>query len=203
MINVAPVILFGVELDKLAMPGSDRDWGRGSFHEITSLKDPGWSRLACKAGFSASNLEPCFQRTVQADCRGESTVLFLVSDRQRPAGLGRREHVEIIHSNQGNSENVMKPVFANMMGQFGQNTIFVVFPGKGADGDQLIDPYKEGQLSFVENGHSFSWRLPLGSLLPDETCPKCGEVLPGNYKFCPYDGTKLEPVPVPASSPGS
>ena len=139
MINVAPVILFGVEFDKLAMPGSDRDWGRGSFHEITYLKDPGWSCLACKAGFSASNLEPCFQRTVQADCRGESTVLFLVSDRQRPAGLGRREHVENI----------------------------------------------------------------LGSLLPDETCPKCGEVLPGNYKFCPYDGTRLESVPVPASSPGS
>src|SRR5260221_244905 len=107
MINVVPVILFGVELDKLAMPGSDRDWGRGSFHEITSLKDPGWSRLACKAGFSASNLEPCFQRTVQADCRGESTVLFLVSDRQRPAGLGRREHVEIIHS-KGNSENAQR-----------------------------------------------------------------------------------------------
>jgi hypothetical protein len=98
---------------------------------------------------------------------------------------------------------LMKPIFANMMGQFGQNTIFVVFPGKGSDGDKLIDPYKEGQLSFVENGHSFSWRLPLGSLRPDETCPKCGEVLPGNYKFCPYDGTKLESVPVPASSPGS
>lgn len=99
--------------------------------------------------------------------------------------------------------SIMKPVFANLMGQFGQNVLFVVFPAKGADGDKLIDPYKEGQLSFVENGHSFSWRLPLGSLLPAETCPKCGEVLPGNYKFCPYDGTKLEPVAGPVSSPGS
>jgi hypothetical protein len=99
--------------------------------------------------------------------------------------------------------SMMKPFFANILGQFGQNTVFVVFPAKGADGDKLIDPYQEGHFSFVENGHSFSWRLPLGSLLPDETCPKCGEVLPGNYKFCPYDGTKLESVAVPEKSPGS
>src|ERR1700730_15250129 len=102
MINVAPVILSGVELDKLAMPGSDCDGGRGSFHEIASLEDPGWSRPACKTGFSASNLKPCFQRTVQTNCRGESTVLLLLRDRQRPASLGRREHVEIVRSNQGN-----------------------------------------------------------------------------------------------------
>jgi hypothetical protein len=87
---------------------------------------------------------------------------------------------------------MMKPVFANMLGKLGQNSVFVLFPSKDSNGKMVADPLGEGRLSFVENGHSFSWRLPLASLLPEKICPKCQEHLPGSYHFCPYDGAKLE-----------
>ena len=88
--------------------------------------------------------------------------------------------------------SAMKPLFANLMGRIGQNMSFVVFPGKDSDGNTVADAQGEGHLAFTENGHSFAWRLPLASLLPEKICPKCGEHLPGSYKFCPYDGTKLQ-----------
>jgi hypothetical protein len=91
-----------------------------------------------------------------------------------------------------NHLSMMKPVFANLLGKLGQNSVFVVFPSKDSNGKMVADPLGEGRLSFVENGHSFSWRLPLASLLPEKICPKCQEHLPGSYHFCPYDGAKLE-----------
>jgi hypothetical protein len=86
----------------------------------------------------------------------------------------------------------MKPLMANFMGRFGQNLTFVVFPGKDSEGNKVADALGEGHLVLFENGHTFSWRLPLASLLPEKICPKCGEHLPGSYKFCPYDGTNLQ-----------
>jgi len=90
-----------------------------------------------------------------------------------------------------NLVSMLKPFFGNLLGQLGQNTIFVVFPAKDEDGKSLIDPLKEGRFVVDENNHEASWQLPLASLLPENICPTCGEHLPGNYKFCPYDGTKL------------
>jgi len=93
---------------------------------------------------------------------------------------------------------VMKPLMTNMMGAFGQNFNFFVFPGQGKDGKVIADATKEG-LFYVEVGaREFRWRLPLGSLLPRKICPLCKESLSGAYKYCPYDGTKL---PEPASAP--
>ena len=97
-----------------------------------------------------------------------------------------------LNSSVQNLLSTMKPLFANLMGRIGQNMFFLVFPGKDGEGNKVADPLGEGHLVFSENGHSFSWRLPLASLLPEKVCPKCGEHLPGSYKFCPYDGTKLQ-----------
>jgi hypothetical protein len=90
-----------------------------------------------------------------------------------------------------NLVGVVKPLFAGMMGRLGQNFQLLVFPGADSDGKKLADPMGEGRVTLAENEHSFSWRLPLASLFPEKICPKCGEHLPGNYKYCPYDGTKL------------
>jgi hypothetical protein len=90
-----------------------------------------------------------------------------------------------------NLVGVVKPLFAGMMGRLGQNFELLVFPGADSAGQKVADPMGEGRLTLAENEHSFSWRLPLASLLPEKICPKCGEHLPGNYKYCPYDGTKL------------
>ena len=38
------------------------------------------------------------------------------------------------------------------------------------------------------NKIEFDWKKAEGM-----KCPQCGRELPGNYKFCPFDGTKLVP----------
>jgi len=88
--------------------------------------------------------------------------------------------------------SMMKPILGNMMGQLGQNADFLFFRNKDKDGKLLLNPIGTGKLTVNSNGHSASWRLPLGSLLPPKICPVCGEPLPGNYMFCPFDGTKLK-----------
>ncbi len=88
--------------------------------------------------------------------------------------------------------SILQPLMANMLGQFGQNLTFVVFPGQDSAGKRLVDPLAPGKLIVSANGHPLSYRLPLGSLLPEKTCDTCGEHFPGNYNVCPYDGTKLK-----------
>jgi hypothetical protein len=89
---------------------------------------------------------------------------------------------------------VMKPIMANMLGEFGKGISFLVFEGKNKDGSRKIEPTKPGMLTAKLGEEEFRWRLPLGSLLPDKTCPKCSESFPGNYGFCPYDATPLQAV---------
>ncbi|MEY2530331.1 MAG: hypothetical protein QOI96_416, partial [Verrucomicrobiota bacterium] len=60
------------------------------------------------------------------------------------------------------------------------------------NGSRLIDPMKPGSFTVKLNNEEFRWRLPLGSLLPAKLCPKCNDTFPGNYTFCPYDGTPLK-----------
>jgi TPR repeat/Tetratricopeptide repeat len=91
-----------------------------------------------------------------------------------------------------NLVSVSNPLLANMFGSWGKNINFLVFPGKDKSGAKVVDPLGKGKLTITINSHSFSWHLPLGSLLPPRTCPTCGEQFPGNYEFCPFDGTKLK-----------
>jgi len=86
---------------------------------------------------------------------------------------------------------LMKPVMARMTGPLGENIHFYVFPGSKKDATRICDPIKEGSCEVDLGERVFKWRLPLGSLLPKQKCPVCGETLSGAYKFCPYDGSKL------------
>jgi hypothetical protein len=86
---------------------------------------------------------------------------------------------------------LMKPTLARTAGAFGENIHFYVFPGNKNDGTRICDPLKIGACEVDMGERAFKWRLPLGSLLPKQKCPVCGETLSGAYKFCPYDGTKL------------
>jgi len=90
-----------------------------------------------------------------------------------------------------NLVDAMKPILANAMGPMGQNMNFYLFSGKDKQGGRLFDPRKEGGFTVKMGEREFKWRLPLGSLLPAKTCPKCGETLSGAYKFCPWDGSAL------------
>jgi hypothetical protein len=85
----------------------------------------------------------------------------------------------------------IKPRLARMMGTFGNNYDFFVFPAIGRNGKRIADPKKEGTFTVQFKEQNFKWKLPLGSMLPPKVCPKCHENLSGAFKYCPYDGTEL------------
>jgi hypothetical protein len=68
---------------------------------------------------------------------------------------------------------------------------FVVYPAKAADGTPTVDAAQAGTLKIKLYDQAFSWRLPLGSLLPAQFDKKTGEEFPGNYQFNPFTGDKL------------
>ncbi len=85
-----------------------------------------------------------------------------------------------------------KPMLANALGPLGQNMYFFIFPAQNKDGQDIAAVKKEGAFSVKLGEGEFKWKLPLNSLLPAKTCPTCKEKISGAYKFCPWDGTKLE-----------
>jgi hypothetical protein len=85
----------------------------------------------------------------------------------------------------------MRSVLAGIAGPLGQNMHFYFFPAKTVKGKPIAAAKVEGAFSVSVGPQVFKWRLPLGSVLPPKTCPKCGEKLNGAYKFCPWDGTPL------------
>lgn len=86
----------------------------------------------------------------------------------------------------------MKPMFASMLGTLGQSLEFVFYPN-GQKGRHLIDPSAAGNLKYVLVDQTFTWRLPLGSLLSPKHDPRTGEEFPGNYQFNPFTGDRLSP----------
>jgi hypothetical protein len=97
-----------------------------------------------------------------------------------------------IDINAKNFLSMMKPILANMLGPMGQNTHFFLFPAENKKGQKIADAKSEGTFSAKIGEKEFRWKLPLGPLLPPKICPSCGERLSGAYKFCPWDGTKLQ-----------
>jgi hypothetical protein len=84
----------------------------------------------------------------------------------------------------------VKPVLAGMMGKVGQSVEMVIYPSKQGD-QKLIDPLKPGSFKYTLYEQTFTWRLPLVSLLPPKVDPKTSEEFPGNYEFNPYTGEPL------------
>lgn len=85
---------------------------------------------------------------------------------------------------------MMKPMMANMLGQFGQGMEFLVYPNT-KEGKRIIDPTQKGNFEYTAFGEKEKWRLPLGSLLPPMYDEKTGEQFPGNYIYNPFTGEKL------------
>lgn len=86
----------------------------------------------------------------------------------------------------------MKPVLSSVLGPMGKNMYFFIFPAQDKSGSMIADAKNAGTFSVLLDDREFKWKLPLASLLSQKTCPICKEKLPGTYKFCPYDGTKLD-----------
>jgi len=90
-----------------------------------------------------------------------------------------------------NFVRMMKPMMANMLGQFGQGIEFILYSNIGNNGERLIRATEKGRLDCIAFGNAFEWTLPLGSLLPPRFDPKTGQEFPGDYLFNPYTRTKL------------
>lgn len=84
----------------------------------------------------------------------------------------------------------IKPALASILGKIGQSVEMVIYPNKQAD-QKLLDPLKPGSFKYTLYDQTFTWRLPLGSLLPPKVDPKTSEEFPGNYDFNPYTGEAL------------
>ena len=91
-----------------------------------------------------------------------------------------------------NFMEMMKPIFANMMGQMGENMQYVLFNAQYQNGEDYINSKSKDyfKLNVLENEVKFN--LPLASIFPKKTCSKCDEILNGTYNYCPFDGTNLE-----------
>jgi hypothetical protein len=83
-----------------------------------------------------------------------------------------------------------KPALARTAGQVGQGMEIVIYPAK-KDGKLLVDAKAAGSLKFTLYEQTFTWHLPLASLLPPKVDPKTHEEFPGNYNFNPFTGGKL------------
>ena len=85
-----------------------------------------------------------------------------------------------------------KPMLANMLGKLGQGIELVIYPNR-QDGRTLVDATQPGTVKYTLYDQTFTWRLPLASLLPVKVDPKTGEEFPGDYSFNPYTGAPLAP----------
>ena len=86
---------------------------------------------------------------------------------------------------------VMKPVFGKMLGDFGKGMELICFKGQDDQGKNLLDPKQKGHFVVLYGDKAYSWRLPLGSLLPPKYDAETGEQFPGDYEFNPFTGAKL------------
>jgi hypothetical protein len=85
----------------------------------------------------------------------------------------------------------MKPAFANVLGQFGKGMELVCFKGKDPQAKRLLDPRGSAVFTVTYKNKPYTWRLPIGALLPPKFDAQTGEKFPGNFLFSPYTGKKL------------
>lgn len=90
--------------------------------------------------------------------------------------------------------DTMRPLLTSMIGPAGENMQFYVFPGRTADGRLVADPLGDGKMLIRLDRSEFSFRLPLGGLLPARRDPANGEIFPGGYRYNPYTGAQLQAV---------
>ena len=94
--------------------------------------------------------------------------------------------------------DTMKPMLASMMGQLGEGMEFIAFEGRDAEKQRYADPKGTGSIKVRIDADEYTFRLPLGSLMPPMYDPSTGEEFPGNYKYSPFTGKSLQPSPPPS-----
>ena len=90
-----------------------------------------------------------------------------------------------------NIMDMMKPMFANLMGVMGENMQYVLFNAKYQNGDFYINVREKDHFTINVSDERINFKLPLASLFPKKFCPECGEKLNGLFNYCPFDGVEL------------
>ncbi len=85
----------------------------------------------------------------------------------------------------------IRPILANMLGQFGKEMQLNVFKKTNSEGTLIAGPLQKGQISVDVNGKEFVYRLPISAMVARKICPKDNELLNGNWEYCPWHGKKL------------
>jgi cyclophilin family peptidyl-prolyl cis-trans isomerase len=86
---------------------------------------------------------------------------------------------------------MMTPIWSQLMGATGEHFVAFAFPVKDGQGHRIAEATMEGQFSVRVGQEEFSWRLPLGSLIPQKVCPVDGELMSGAWRYCPWHGVEL------------
>ena len=86
---------------------------------------------------------------------------------------------------------VLKPMMASLLGKFGDSMEFIVFKDADEHGNSIADPRSDLVTTLSFDKESFTWRLPLVSLLPLRVDAATGDTFPGDYAFSPFTGNKL------------
>lgn len=87
----------------------------------------------------------------------------------------------------------LKPAMANTLGNLGKQMRFHVFKKSGKDGKPIAHPTQAGEFTVLFNKENkFTFKLPLACLVEEKVCPEDGELLNGNWEYCPWHGKKLK-----------
>jgi hypothetical protein len=89
--------------------------------------------------------------------------------------------------------DMFRPLFKNMLGPMGEAVEPLAFKVSKKDVQSNELATSQGRMTLRLNGESFTWRLPLGSLLPPAVDTETGDEFPGDYRFSPYSGRPLAP----------
>lgn len=147
-----------------------------------------FTRHTVIAALRIDNLQDDVSFTSEADLRGKLQLIDMHGGAHRPIAADKVEPAlkELLAT--------MRPVLTGMIGPAGENMQFYVFPGHTADGRLVADPLGDGKMLVRLDRSEFSFRLPLGGLLPAQRDPANGEVFPGGYRYNPYTGAALQAV---------
>ena len=87
--------------------------------------------------------------------------------------------------------NILKPLFEQMLGKMGAGVEIFIYNNKDSSGKKIYDPKTKGNLNAKIADTQFDWKLPLVSLMKEKVCKTDGQKFPGNYTYCPFHGTEL------------
>ena len=87
--------------------------------------------------------------------------------------------------------DMMKPLFTQMLGKTGTGVEFFIYNNKDMAGNRILDPNKPGSFKIEVNNETFQFNLPLVSLMKEKVCKNDSAKFPGNYVYCPFHGTEL------------